>query len=293
MKKYIIMALCIIHSLNAMNSSTDTSSIINDLHPMFLAYHHLLNNHSFKDLKVLSLNEDNHIEQCIAQSAKTVHLKNDQKMYDLVVVLDFPLQKKELRKNLYRMRHYTKPCGQLFGTIRTKTNSSHIEELIIEKLYPEIYTTMTPQQQQKCNKIFAKADIQKGTINFKKMMPTDDEVKQQIVDMGYEIISYIHHHYNITIKNQPSFESELISNFTALLQTLHNSTTNDEQMCQQFAKLVIAQLKKDNENNLIYPFTFTEMHLRKAKNEIFKFYNFDCSGKKIYEQGSYVQQSIH
>lgn len=234
--------------------------------PTHAAYHHCVKNHSFKNLKVLNLNKDADITSCIAHTAESVSSTIDPIQYDLITALRLALDKNDLRKSLYHTRQAIKPCGELFGTIRTQTNGLSLKESTLKNLLAQF-----------CKK-----------TKYNVPMCTDDEVKQQIKEMGYEIISYAPQHYNIIIKDVPLFESQLQSSIIPLLEELNILTINKQDFCNTFAKLIMTQLKKDDHDNILYPFNFTKMHLRKTKSETFKFFNLDSSNKEMHQAGMYV-----
>jgi hypothetical protein len=254
MKKCILLALYITYTLNGMeiiewNPQTDYL-------PEVTVHRHFLNNHSFHDATVFNWKGYIHAHEQIAQTATTVHSHRDTTLlpeYDYVVaprLLD-SVDGLTLYCDLCKIRNYIKTDSTLLGTIRTQTNGTSIPQFAFTHLYAQIYNAMPPEERKH--------------FDVDQKILTDDEAKKNILEMGYDIISYIPQNYNILITNKPEFKCRLRNFFSEVLAFLKITGSESYQLCNLLVSTSIKQLKKNDNQELIYPYNITEINLRKKE----------------------------
>jgi len=254
MKKYILIAFYTTYSLSGMEIiKWDPQT---DYLPEVTVHRHFLNKHFFHDATVFNWKGYIHVHEQIAQTATTVHSHCDPTLlpeYDYVVAPRL-LEDKDglfLRYDLFAIRDYIKTDGTLLGMIRTQTNDVSIPQFVCTDLYTQIYEAMPLEE--------------RNHFDPNQKIPTDDEAKKDILEMGYDIISYAPENYNILITNKPEFKCRLRNFFSEVLTCLKITGAQNYQLLNDLVKTSIKQLKKNDNQELIYPYNITEITLRKKE----------------------------
>lgn len=267
MKTYMIIALCMAHVLNGMETPNHQSITTiscewnadfynHDYPPEAVAYQQFLQSYSFKNATVF--NWDDHCESVtkhLEQTALTVHTDKNKitsSECDIITAVQLPLFADELRYTLGEMIKRIKPSGELLGMIVTKTNDASWQQSSHD-------TFVTEAQKRNFNIEFF------SPLNW-EIIITDDEVKKQITEMRFDIISYTPKSYNIIIQNKPKLEYLHKCAWLYQLMDLKLSLATKKEMSALFAQLLVAQLKENSEKQLFYPYNVTEIHLRKTKH---------------------------
>ncbi|HLJ31458.1 MAG TPA: hypothetical protein VKU36_03390 [Candidatus Babeliales bacterium] len=296
MKKYIIGVLQIITLLHGMEKQ-DASHIPyiyticewsrehsnKGQTPFELAYHHIIAKEDLRDLIVFNVTNNKGLAACLAEKAAIVHavdeefstdIKATQKKYHLVPNLIFrnsveigyydlfsafhlPSNENDLRKNLLIYKEGLKPHGKVFASIITQSNDDPIEEVIAQNIYTEIYNQLSKEDQKR----------RKEIIYSKENFITQETLEKVIDETGYTIISQINRFFKIHVKNDAvpllkkslnaGFSDFLSEKFISLSEHLHNV------FCKKYVKSLMQKLKKDNQQECIYPYNFMQIHLQK------------------------------
>jgi len=291
MKKYLIIGMFIINILHGMENSSipEIHSICkwthqnfqDGLNPLGIAHYHIINKYSLDNLKIFNMTRNEGFADFLAQKSGIVHSvdeigsedititqqkynrdnlffmnDSDENDYDLLTAFYLSNKEIELHEDLLAYKEKLKPSGEIFGSIITQSNKDSIEQLLAEKIYEEIYNSLTQEQ---------KNNIEKSTYS-KTAFITQKSLECIVQEAGYEIISQTNRFFDFYIQDIFSFkkllewgcEELLLDKFKECL-----SLKRRESYRNNFIIQAIESLKKNEESALIYPYNVTEIHLRK------------------------------
>ena len=291
MKKYIVITLCINTMLCGMENTTQIPVIHtvcewtkNDFdqgyNPLIIAHYHIINKYPLYNLTVFNTTGNKGFAAHLAKTAQLVHSvdeidSNDihetqkkyahivnlifipgaqKEKYDLLSTFQLPSEKSQLRNDLSKYYLCLKPKGEIFSTIVIQNNEDSFEQINAQEIYTTIYNSMPSKQQKNFD----------PTIYSKEKFITQEILDTVITETGYEIASQTNRFFDFYIKDILAFKTLLKMGFTEhILSKFELSSEKCKFFCKKFVTSVLAQLKKNENNDFIYPYNITEIHIRK------------------------------
>lgn len=290
MSKYVCISLIVSFMLKGMEPEIPQlewtkKDYTNNTTPTDIAYFHSLNTYPFAHLTVLDADGNRKKAEFIATRARLVHSNNyeysrtkhtevaqrsscenlffvkpQKNTYDCIsIARPHLLTRENLQDSFAKNYQLLKKSGELFVILKTQTDGPSIAETIMEMLYPDI-CALLPKEKQKI------ADPMPAliTIDTKKKHPSGRRVQKVLKKTNFDIISWQTKKYEIIIKDRSKYQQFLKDMFSKAIAKHEISFEAIQPLQEQFAFLVIEQLKQNSDGCLVHPVNVTELHLRKV-----------------------------